>query len=112
MIVVAYEVYNLRSHLKNPAMNGVDKELMIEKEPSALDLFCYMTCFAGLFTGNSAKVDHQPPLLSDRNGVVINRKSTKWRDITVWLFVAEYSTNQHDGLNIERVWMFFFLTQS
>nr|CAB3263673.1 lysophospholipid acyltransferase 7-like [Phallusia mammillata] len=54
MIVVAYEVMDFRT----VSRNGETKEsyrtlgvLILAKEPSTLDIYCYMTCYCGLFTG-------------------------------------------------------------
>lgn len=52
MIVVSYEVFDRREKLeqKNTGYNtfGV---LILENEPTPGDVFCYMTCCFGLFTG-------------------------------------------------------------
>nr|CAB3263672.1 lysophospholipid acyltransferase 7-like [Phallusia mammillata] len=53
MILVAYEVFDYRDRdeKNNQPKSYTFGVLQLEKEPTQLDIFCYMTCFVGLFTG-------------------------------------------------------------
>lgn len=61
MILVAYEVFQYRKKSDGLATQqkyswfGV---LELNREPSALDIVCYMTCFVGLFTGTNFVLLH------------------------------------------------------
>jgi len=51
MIIVAYEIHDYRTRKKDENEDIKRKWVKLEREPSASEIFCFMTCFVALFTG-------------------------------------------------------------
>ena len=55
MIIVAYEVHDYRAMKKDEDQPNNEKKkrkwLILDREPTTSEIFCFMTCFVGLFTG-------------------------------------------------------------